>query len=95
MIEGKEIAKKIIECVKQLPSNFGVEIIADVLIGSKSSKIKSYNLDILPVYNSANEYTKSQLKIWINELVSQGYLTRAGDKYPVIRLTNKSNEYFN
>lgn len=94
MVVGNEIAKKIIDCIHQLPSNFGAEIITGVLTGSKSSKIKSYSLDILPAYNSCNEYPKSQIRTWLNELVEQGYLARAGDRYPVIRLTNKSKSIF-
>lgn len=91
MIDGTSIAKKIIDCVQQLPSHFGADLISEVLIGSKSSKIQGYHFDTLPGYNSCKEHSKSQLRTWIDELVKQGYLGRTGDNYPVIRLTNKSN----
>jgi len=91
MTDGTSVAKKIIECVQQLPSNFGADLISDVLIGSKSSKIQNYHFDALPAYNSCKEYSKSQLRTWIDELIQQGFLARTTDNYPVIRLTNKSN----
>jgi len=91
MIDGTHIAKKIVACVQQLPSNLGVALITDILTGSKSSRIQMYHLDNLPAYNSGKEYSKSQLRTWIGELIRQGYLARTGDKYPVIRLTNKSD----
>jgi ATP-dependent DNA helicase RecQ len=90
MIDGTVVAKKIVACVQQLPSNFGVALITDVLTGSKSSRIQTYHLDTLPAYTTGKEYSKSQLRTWIGELIRQGYLARTGDKYPVIRLTNKS-----
>ena len=90
MFDGTHVAKKIVECVQQLPSNYGVALITDVLTGSKSSRIQHYHLDNLPAYNSGKEYSKSQLRIWIGELIRQGYLARTGDTYPVIRLTHKS-----
>ena len=90
MIDGTHVAKKIVACVQQLPSNYGSDLICDVLTGAKSSRIQSYHLDNLPAYNSGKEYRKSQLRTWIGELIRQGYLARTGDKYPVIRLTHKS-----
>ena len=90
MIDGTHVAKKIVACVKQLPSQYGVALITDVLTGSKSSKVQEYHFDTLPAYNSGKEYPKSQLRTWIGELIRQGYLARTGDKYPVIRLTHTS-----
>ena len=90
-IDGTSTAKRILECVKQLPSNFGMDLITDILIGSKNSKIQNYHFDKLPAFNTCKEFSKTQCRIWINELIRLGFLTRTGDKYPVIRLTNKSN----
>jgi ATP-dependent DNA helicase RecQ len=90
MIDGTDVAKKIVACVKQLPSQYGVALITDILTGSKSSKVQEYHFDTLPAYNSGKEYGKSQLRTWIGELIRQGYLARTGDKYPVIRLTHTS-----
>ncbi|MCK9590562.1 MAG: DNA helicase RecQ [Methanoregula sp.] len=90
IIDGTHIAKKIVACVQQLPSNFGSALITDVLTGSKNSRIQQFHLDTLPAYTTGKEYSKSQIRTWIGELIRQGYLARTGDKYPVIRLTQKS-----
>ncbi len=89
-IDGTEVAEKIIECIRQLPSDFGIELITDVLTGSKSARIRSYQLDTLPAYNSGKGYSKQQFRTWIHDLIRQDYLAREGDKYPVIRLSSKS-----
>ncbi|MDP3563442.1 MAG: RQC domain-containing protein, partial [Methanoregula sp.] len=92
MIDCTEPATMIVGCIKQLPSRFGIELISDVLRGSKSIKIQDYRLDKLPAYGSGKKYSKAQYRTWINELVRQGYLERTGDKYPVIGCTGKSEE---
>ena len=91
MIDGTVIAKKIVACVQQLPSQYGVALVTDVLTGVKSSRVQEYHLDTLPAFNSCKEYPGSQIRTWIGELIRQGYLARTGDTYPVIRLTHTSH----
>jgi ATP-dependent DNA helicase RecQ len=83
--DGTEIAKTIVACVRKLPTNFGIEIITDVLTGAKTAKIRSYDLDELSVYGSGKGHTKQQYRVWINELAREGFLEKTGDQYPVVR----------
>jgi ATP-dependent DNA helicase RecQ len=92
MVDCTDAAKTIAACVKQLPVNFGIELIADVLRGSKGAKIREYNLASLPAYGAGKKYSKAQYRTWVSELVRQGFLARAGDKYPVIRCTPRTDE---
>ena len=92
MVDCTEAARMIAACVKQLPQSFGIELIADVLRGSKNQKIQEYGLAALPAYGSGKKYSKAQYRTWIGELVRQGFLVRAGDKYPVIRCTPRTEE---
>jgi len=92
MVDTTDAAKTIAACVKQLPANFGIELISDVLRGSKSAKIQEYGLSSLPAYGTGKKYSKVQYRTWIGELVRQGFLARAGDKYPVIRCTPRTDE---
>jgi ATP-dependent DNA helicase RecQ len=89
-IDGREVAKKIVRCVKNLRGSFGINHIADIISGSANKKIIDYGHDRNPAYNTGKPYTKAQ---WINftkELVQLGYLSVVGDKYPVITLNDKS-----
>jgi len=90
-IDGTAVAKKIVACVRQLPSPYGVALIADVMNGAKNSRVRQYHLDSLPAYATGTEFSRSQIRTWIGELIRQGYLARTGDTYPVIRLTQKSH----
>ena len=95
LIDGTGIARKILGCVSQLPSHFGIELISDVLTGSDSVKIRNHHLDKLSSYNSGKEHSRHQYRIWIQDLVRQGYLAREGDQYPVIGKTMKSADILN
>jgi ATP-dependent DNA helicase RecQ len=95
LMDGTAVAKLITGCVRQLPSRFGIEIIADVLRGSKNARIQKYHLDALPLFGVGKKYSKIQYRTWINDLVLQGYLERTGDTYPVIGIGRKSEELLN
>ena len=94
-IDGTEIAKRIIECVKQLPTSFGTVLITDILTGKISSKISQHQFDKLPAFNSGKDHSKKQYQMWINELIHQNYLSRDEGMYPVIHLTPKSETVLN
>jgi ATP-dependent DNA helicase RecQ len=89
--DGTEPAQLIAACVQQLPSHFGIELITDVLRGNKSAKIETYHFDRLPAYATGKQHSKEQYRVWINDLIRQGFLVRTGDKYPVVALSEKSS----
>lgn len=90
MVDGTDAARLIAGCIHQLPGKFGIELIGNVLRGSKNAKIREYGFDTLPAYGSGKRYSQDQYRSWINELVRQGFLVRTGDKYPVISLAGRS-----
>jgi ATP-dependent DNA helicase RecQ len=92
MVDCTDAARLIAGCIRQVPGHFGIELIGDILRGSKNTKVQDYGFDKLPSYGSGRKYSKAQYRTWINELIRQGYLARSGDKYPVICLTGRSDE---
>jgi ATP-dependent DNA helicase RecQ len=88
-IDGKEIAVKIVRCIAGLRGLFGINHIADIICGSKNKKILEKGHHRNPAYNTGNPYTKTQWIAFIRELVGRGYLSTAGDKYPVVVLNEK------
>ncbi len=89
MADCTDIARLIAGCVGELHGNFGTELISDVLRGSRNAKIREHGLDTLSAYGSGRRFSRTQYRIWIPELVRQGYLARTGDRYPVISLTGR------
>ncbi len=92
MADCTDGARLIATCIQQMRGNFGIDLIGDVLRGSKNAKITRYGFDSLPSYGAGRRYPKAQYRIWIHELVRQGYLSRAGEKFPVISLTGRSDD---
>jgi ATP-dependent DNA helicase RecQ len=90
MADCTDAARLIVGCIQQLPRTSGIEIIGNILWASKNAKIREYGFDALPAYGSGKNYSQDQYRSWINDLVRQGYLSRTGDKYPVICLTGRS-----
>lgn len=85
-------SKKILSCVKRMRERFGAGLVADVLKGSKSAKIKSLGFDILSTYGIMYDYTKDTIRDLISFLVAEGYLNSVGNQYPVLTLSKEANE---
>lgn len=91
-IDGTAIAKKILSCVLQVGERFGVNYVADVLSGSRSQKIIRNRHDVLMTHGIGEEYSKNQWLAFIRELIQLGYLEVRGDRYPTVKLTQKSRD---
>ncbi|PKG31846.1 ATP-dependent DNA helicase RecQ, partial [Methanoregula sp.] len=78
MTDCTDAAKLIAGCVKQLPRNFGIDLIADVLRGAKSGKARQYNPSALPAFGTGKKYSKAQYRTWIHGIGRQGFLSRRG-----------------
>jgi len=78
-------AQKIISCVARMKERFGVNMIIDVLRGSKSEKVMNAGLNLLSTYNISTTPAK-QLRDIIDHLLLMGALYKTDDQYPVVRL---------
>ncbi|HDS64192.1 MAG TPA: ATP-dependent DNA helicase RecQ [Methanofollis liminatans] len=86
-IDGTAYARRILGCVEQVPKSAGIDLIVDVLRGSKNARVREKRLDLLPVYATGTEQSKKQYRIWILDLIEQGYLEQTGGR---ISLNEKS-----
>lgn len=85
-------AKKILSCIKRMNERFGSGLVADVLKGSKSTKIRQMGFDNLSTYGIMSEYSKDTIKDLISFLTSEGYIKSVGNKYPVLMLETSSSD---
>ncbi len=84
-------AQKILSCIKRTGERFGSGVIADVLKGSNSEKLKAMGFDKLTTYGIMKEYSRETIKEIIAYLVSEGDITVKGEKYPVLALSSKAD----
>ncbi|MBM2835734.1 MAG: helicase RecQ [Candidatus Brocadiaceae bacterium] len=71
---------------------FGINYVVDVLLGSKNQKVAQNQHDTIKTYGVGKEYPKSQWQAFVRELIQLGYLKLDGDKYPVLKLNEKSKD---
>lgn len=85
-------AQKIMSCIKRMGERFGSVVVADVLRGSNTEKIRTMGFSKLSTYGIMKDYSKETIKELISFLVAEGYITLYGDQYPVLRLNNNALE---
>ncbi|HBY21619.1 MAG: ATP-dependent DNA helicase RecQ [Clostridiales bacterium GWE2_32_10] len=81
-------AQKILSCVHRMKERFGTTMVTKVLKGSASQPACLYR--DLSTYGIMREYSVNDIKEYMNVLIADGYLKMGGDKYPIIKLTEKS-----
>lgn len=89
-IDATIITQKILSCVYRVGQRFGAGYIIEVLTGSSDEKIKRNNHNTLSTYGIVNDFSKNQLRTFIQELIHLEFLEQTQDQYPVLRLTKKS-----
>lgn len=90
-----ETAKNLIGCVKTARRSYGMTLIVDTVHGSKNSRLIQVGMDQNPYYGTCEEEPIYRLRQILNHLLVEGYLFLTDDKYPVLELTEKSEEILN
>ncbi len=91
-IDMTEEAYKIISTIGRTKERFGINIITDVLYGSKSKKIKNNNLMEISTFGLMKKTKKIDIKSYITALLDKGYVKESDSVYRVLKLTNKAKE---
>ena len=91
-VDGTIAAQKILSCVYRVNERFGINYVIDVLLGSKNQKVVQNRHDTIKTYGVGKEYSKFQWQAFARELIQLGYLKLDGDKYPVLKLNEKSKD---
>jgi ATP-dependent DNA helicase RecQ len=83
-------AQKIMSCIRRTGERFGGAVIANVLRGRQTQRLKDLGFDSLSTFGIMKEYAKETLMELIAFLTADGYISSAGDQYPVLRLNEVS-----
>lgn len=94
-IEGELIditidAQKVLSCVYRMHERFGVKMIAEVLKGSKNTKMEQFHFKELSTYGLMKERTIKAISDLILRLSAMQYLTITESQYPVVTLNELS-----
>ena len=83
-------AQKVLSCVYRMHECFGVKMIAEVLKGSKSAKVKQFNFERLSTYGLMKERKLKVISDLILRLSAMQYLDITESQYPVVTLNELS-----
>ena len=85
------LAQKIISCVYRVEQRFGAGYVAQVLVGSEDKRILQNRHDQLSTYGLLQSEDKRDIRDWIEQLISQKYLTKSGE-YNVIAISDLGSQ---
>ncbi len=83
-------AQKIFSCIKRMGERFGVNLVANVLRGSNTQKIRQFNFDALSTYGLMADLTIKEIVELINMLIAEDYLFLTEGQYPIVKLTKNA-----
>ncbi|WP_455538389.1 DNA helicase RecQ [Terrisporobacter sp.] len=97
LVDKSEDAMKVISCIIRMKRSYGINMIVDVLRGSRNKKVLDLGFNNLSTYGIMKNYKSDDLKIFINTLISHGYLDMTesmGRKasFTTIRINNISKD---
>ncbi|MCK5861924.1 MAG: RecQ family ATP-dependent DNA helicase [Candidatus Hydrogenedentes bacterium] len=90
MENSSKIVMHIFTAVKELGNIAGPMYTSLVLTGSNEKRIMARQHNKLRAYNSLGEYSSTEVRDWIEQLVQQNYLEKQGE-YSILYLTEKGD----
>jgi ATP-dependent DNA helicase RecQ len=85
--DATTVARKILSCVARVRQTWGLAHVADVLLGKATEKVVAAGHHQLSTFGLLKTESAASLRGYIDQLVAEGFLTRHGEPYPVLRLT--------
>ncbi len=89
--DGTIIAQKAMSAVVRTGERFGMSYLVDFLRGSHAKNIRDEHKN-LKTYGVGSDISKENWYEYFKDLISQGYLAQTEGQYPVIALTEKSDD---
>ena len=83
-------AQKIMSCIYRMNERFGLNIVIQVLRGSKNKRVLDLGFDQLSTYGILKEMSEGALREMLMNLIARDYLYMTTDEYPILKLTNSS-----
>ena len=87
-----EVALAALRMVAATGGRFGKALVADVLHGANTEKIRQFNLFNAPGYGAVSEVPLKRIKEVVDQLVGRGYLVQSQGRFPVVGLGPRADE---
>lgn len=85
-------AQKILSCIKRMQERYGVNMVVDVLRGSRNERLMRLGLGELSTYGIMADVSARRVREIIQFLLYHGYIVTSGEEYPVLQVGAKAKE---
>lgn len=85
-------AQVIMSAIARTGQGFGGGHIVDIVTGADTKRIRELKHDEIKTYGAGKEKDKKQWRFIVDELLAQDALMQDGDRYPVLKLTEKGSD---
>ena len=92
-VEGQEILSLVLETILMVREKFKAEHVVDILKGTETSDVKSYQHDDLESFGSASDESDRLLHSVIRQAVLAGYISKDIENYGLLKLTATGKSY--
>ena len=92
-IEGQELLSLVLETILIVKEKFKAEHIVDILKGTESSDVKSYQHDELENFGSASDEDEKLIHAVIRQAMIAGFLSKDIENYGLLKLTHEGKAY--
>lgn len=86
-------AKIIISCIGRTKERYGASTISLVLKGSSNKQVLQFGLNSASTYGMLKSYKIEEIRMLIDFLIGDGYLSVTPGQFPVLTLTKKAYEF--
>lgn len=83
-------AQKIFSCIYRMRERFGMNLVAEVLKGSRNKKVLELQFDQISTYGLLSHLSLQEIKDRINYLITENYLRLTTGEYPIVKLGQKA-----
>lgn len=82
--EAKKILSGVVRVNRKYSCGFGIQLIIQMLRGSREKRILELGLDTLPTYGIMRELSQAQVREYVDYLLVNDYLCQREGEYPVL-----------
>ncbi len=91
-IDVTQAAAKIIAGILEVRQRYGINVIAGMLAGESRAKLREYGVYDYESYGSLKELREPEIKMIINQMLTEGLLSVTNDKYAILKVPAAANE---
>ena len=82
-------AQMAMSAVSRTQQRFGAVHIVDIVTGADTKRIRELQHDKIKTYGAGKHQDKQYWRFLVDELLAQGFIRQDGDRYPVLKFTEK------